>query len=331
MVQPALARTLRIAGIGAVVNQAGSCAWVACALISARIGRPSRFGQRAPGQDQRGGAVGIGRGARRRDRPVGPEGGLQRGNFFGRDFERVLVAGDRPVAALGGNRDRRDFGGEGAVFDRLFGARQGLDRIGVLFGAAELIGLRRRLAEIAHRAAAFIGVFEAVEQHMVDDAVMAHAIAAARLGEQIGRVRHRFHAAGDDDLGRSRQNEIMGEHGRLHAGAADLVDGGRARGVGQSGASGRLARGRLALAGRQDAAHQRLVDALRRELGAFERGADHMGAERRRGKPAQFAEEPAERRAHGGDDDDGIGVGHGIAPRVSTPAFEACAGALFIA
>src|SRR6202035_5865186 len=40
--QPALARTLRIAGIGAVVNQAGSCEWVACALISARIGRPSR-------------------------------------------------------------------------------------------------------------------------------------------------------------------------------------------------------------------------------------------------------------------------------------------------
>ena len=40
--QPALSRSLRIAGIGAVVNQAGSWLWVACALISARIGRPSR-------------------------------------------------------------------------------------------------------------------------------------------------------------------------------------------------------------------------------------------------------------------------------------------------
>ena len=34
--------SLRIAGIGAVVYQAGSCEWVACPLISARIGRPSR-------------------------------------------------------------------------------------------------------------------------------------------------------------------------------------------------------------------------------------------------------------------------------------------------
>ncbi|MNV78687.1 hypothetical protein D3C71_1721920 [compost metagenome] len=39
--QPARSSTLLIAPTGAVVNQAGAWAWLAWALISARIGRPS--------------------------------------------------------------------------------------------------------------------------------------------------------------------------------------------------------------------------------------------------------------------------------------------------
>src|SRR6201986_1907373 len=43
-----------------------------------------------------------------------------------------------------------------------------------------------------------------------------------------------------------------------------------------------------------------------RDPGARERAPDHMRAEVRRRKPRQFPEEAAERRAHGGDDDNRI-------------------------
>jgi hypothetical protein len=93
----------------------------------------------------------------------------------------MLVIGDDAWARLFRERDRRDFGLEGAAFHRLAGARQRLHRVFVLVGAGELIGLRGCLAEIAHRAAGFVGVLQAIHHHVIDDAVMAGAIAAARL------------------------------------------------------------------------------------------------------------------------------------------------------
>ena len=102
----------------------------------------------------------------------------------------------------------------------------------------------------------------------------------------------------------------MRQHGGLHARAADLVDGGGAGGVGQAGAAGGLAGGRLALAGGQDAAHQHLVDTLGRQGGTVERGADRVRAQSGGGNAGELALEAAERRARGGDDDDRIGDGH---------------------
>ncbi len=49
------------------------------------------------------------------------------------------------------------------------------------WSAGEPIGLRGGLAEVAHRAAGLVGVFQAVHHHVVDDPVMPGAIAAARL------------------------------------------------------------------------------------------------------------------------------------------------------
>ena len=68
------------------------------------------------------------------------------------------------------------------------GAGQRLDGEGVLVGARELIALGRRLAEIAHAAARLVGVLEAVEQHVIEDAVVAGPVAAARLGQQVGAL-----------------------------------------------------------------------------------------------------------------------------------------------
>ena len=203
--QPTLSSSLRIAGIGAVVNHGGSWLWVAWPLISARIGRPSRSASDRRARIQRSGAVGIRRRGGRRDGAVGAEGRLQSRDLRGIDLQRMLVIVDDARTGLSGDGDRRDLGLEGAALDRLAGAGQRLDRIGVLVGAGELIGLSGGLAEIAHRAAGLVGVFKAVHHHVIDDAVVADAIAAARLGQQIGRVGHALHAAGDARSRRSRR------------------------------------------------------------------------------------------------------------------------------
>ena len=107
---------------------------------------------------------------------------------------------------------------------------------------------------------------------MVDGAAMAHAVAGARAVEQIGRVAHALHAAGDDDIRRARAQKVVGDHGRLHARAAHLVDRRRARREGQPRADRRLTRRRLTLARRQHAAHQDFVDAVGGDPGPLDRG-----------------------------------------------------------
>jgi hypothetical protein len=146
---------------------------------------------------------------------------------------------------------------------------------------------------------------------VIDDPVMAGAITAARLGQQIGRIAHALHTTGQHDFGRAGIDDVVSQHGRLHAGAADLVDRGGAGGVRKSGAARGLARRGLALSGRQHVAHEDLVNALRRQFSPLQRGSDHVRAELVRAEGGQLAHEPAKRRAGGGKDDDGIGAcGH---------------------
>ena len=106
-------------------------------------------------------------------------------------------------------------------------------------------------------------------------------------------------------------DDVVRQHGRLHAGAAHLVDRRGAGGVGQSGAARGLPRRSLALTGRQHIAHENLVNAFRRQFRPLQRGADDVTTELVRADGRQFTHEPAERRAGGGKDDDGIGAcGH---------------------
>ena len=83
---------------------------------------------------------------------------------------------------------------------RAFERAQG---VGVLRLAGELIGLGAILGEGPHQPALVVGVLQPVEKHGVDDAAVAHAVAGARAFEQIGRVAHALHAAGDDDIRRA--------------------------------------------------------------------------------------------------------------------------------
>jgi hypothetical protein len=104
------------------------------------------------------------------------------------------------------------------------------------------------------------------------------------------------------------------QHGRLHAGTTDLVDGGGAGGIRQLGAARRLPRRGLALTGRKHVTHENLVDPLRGEFCALQRRADHVRAKFMSGQRRQVAHEAAERGAGGGEDDDGIVGGHGGSP-----------------
>ena len=64
-------------------------------------------------------------------------------------------------------------------------------------------------------------------------------------GEQVGRVGHGLHPAGDEAVGVPRADRLGGEHHGLEPGAADLVDGHAPHLVGDAGAPGRLAGGVL--------------------------------------------------------------------------------------
>jgi hypothetical protein len=117
---------------------------------------------------------------------------------------------------------------------------------------------------------------------MVEQAIVTRAIAAARLGEEIRRPAHRFHAAGDDYVCASRGDQVVGEHRCFHARAADLVDRRSAGGVGQPRAAHRLSRRRLSLARLEHVAHENFIDVLRLHPSPRHRRLDGVRAERMR-------------------------------------------------
>ena len=92
-------------------------------------------------------------------------------------------------------------------------------------------------------------------------------------GQQVGRLAHRLHAAGDRESEVAGADRLVGEPDRAHARGADLVD--RLRGdlARDPGLDLRLARGDLALAGLQHLAVDHLLDLVGLDLGALERGA----------------------------------------------------------
>ena len=158
---------------------------------------------------------------------------------------------------------------------------------------AQLVAAQRPAVEVGPRHLELVGdlagllehllaaerVAQAVVDHRVDRLGVAHAEAEARLLEQVRRVAHRLHAAGDADVEVAGADRGVEDPGRAHAGRADLVD--RLRGdlLRDAGLDLRLARGDLALAGLQDLAHDDVLDLLGGDVGALERGLDREPAE----------------------------------------------------
>ena len=69
----------------------------------------------------------------------------------------------------------------------------------------------------------------------------AHAVAAANALQDVGSVRHAFHTTGNHDVVAAGFDQIVGEHGGFHAGAAELIDGGSSSVIRQAGLAHSLA------------------------------------------------------------------------------------------
>ena len=140
------------------------------------------------------------------------------------------------------------------------------------------------------------GAEQAVVHHRVDQGTVAHAVALTGLGQQVGRLGHRLHAAGHDDVGLARLDVEIGEVDGVDAREAHLVDGGGRDAERDAGVDRRLAGCHLAGAGQQHLAHEDVVDLLGREPGPLERGRDGEAAELGRLEPGERTRELADGR-----------------------------------
>ena len=206
------------------------------------------------------------------------ERGLQAGDLVQVGIERLLVVFDHDFALAGLDGHRDDFAGQRAVLDGGLGALERLDGVGVhLFtGQAVLVG--RVLGKGAHQAAGAC-VFQTIKEHVVLDLAMTHAQTAAGLLNNVRRVGHALHAAGNHDAVAAGLERVVGLHHGFHAGAAQLVDSRAASRRWQACVQARLAGRALLQAGGQDAAHNDLVDVSGGYAGTGNRFTDADGAQ----------------------------------------------------
>ncbi len=196
-----------------------------------------------------------------------------------------------------------------AVLDRLLGAGGGRNGEGILGLATEAIGLGAIFGEGAHQPTFVVGVFQAVEEHVVEHPAMAHPVTAAGPIEQVRRVGHAFHAAGHHHFGAAGDEHVMGEDRRFHARATHLVERGAAGRLVEAGTQRGLTRRCLAQAGGEHATEQHFFNRVGCDAGTLHGGLDGGGTQLRGAEAFQFALEAAHGCTDGADDDNRI-VGH---------------------
>ena len=153
----------------------------------------------------------------------------------------------------------------------------------------------------AHQAV-LVSILQSIEEHVILHLAMAHAVAATRLGQQVGRIGHALHAAGHDNVRPTERDLIGTDHHRLHAGAADLGNGRARHRVWNAGMDGGLPCGRLPQPGGEYIAHQRFIHRFGRDARTFHRGTDGGRTKIGGGDTGQFPLKAPHRRACGGED-----------------------------
>ena len=108
------------------------------------------------------------------------------------------------------------------------------------------------------------GTPEAIMHNRVDDFSIAHAVACASFGQQIGCITHTFHAAGHKGLFVACTDGLGGKHNSFQTRATDFVDGKGGNIHGKARVNGSLPSRCLANASRDDIAHDDFVNSIRR-------------------------------------------------------------------
>ena len=187
---------------GAIMTHLGSTPLTAWATMRAMGVLPSRCARAFAGDDERRGAVIGARGVACGDGAVFFEGGLELGQSFkGSVFARRFVRLDHDGVAL----FLRDFHGHN-LFDSTkqdLMAPMALRWLSkaklVLLLARDVVFFGYQLAGHAH-VEVFVRVPQAIDDHRVEQFLIAEAIAGARTGEQVRTIGHGLHAAGDHDF-----------------------------------------------------------------------------------------------------------------------------------
>ena len=136
-----------------------------------------------------------------------------------------------------------------------------LERELILLLARDFVFLCDEFAGVAH-VEVFVDVPQAIIDHRVEDFRIAEAEAGARAFQQVRAIRHRFHAAGNDDFGFSERDALRGQRDGFEAGAANFVDRHRCDARIEAAAESRLARGILSQTCLDDIAHDGFVHLL---------------------------------------------------------------------
>ncbi len=212
---------------------------------------------------------------------------------------------DDRVALAALDRDRRDLVLEAARGARLLRLVLRRDREAVLGGAADLILLGQVLGGDAH-VIAVEGVPQAIDDHCVDQAEIAHLGAAPQV-LRVGGHRHALLPAGDHDRRVAIGDRLAGEHDGPQTRSAHLVDAPGGYLLGNAGGHRGLTGGVLALSGSKHLAEDDFRHFLSGDAGLRHRGLDRNAAELVRRGCAERAHEAADGRALRRGDDD---VGH---------------------
>src|SRR6185437_292903 len=287
---------LRLLGMARLRQDAGDRLQAACGR---GLGASEHECRRAVGD--RGGAGG-------RHGAVLAEGGLERRDPADVAGARGLIAGDDRLAFAALDGHGGDFRVELARVHRPQRAAHRLCGESILVLPAEVILARGRIGEAAHELA-IEGALQPVVEHVVEHLAVTQAITAARLGQEVGRIRHGLEAAGEHQARTAGADLVGGHHHGLQPRAAHLVDGGGGDGERDPGREGRLAGRRLAEAGRQYAAEDHFLHVRAPDAGGLDGGRGRGGAELRRRYRREDTLERADRGAPGREDDD-FGLRH---------------------
>src|SRR3989442_1364953 len=163
-----------------------------------------------------------------------------------------------------------------------------VQRVFILTFAAHMIAFGNDFTCVSH-VEVFIRIPETVMNHGVDDRVVTEAITLAGAGQQVGRICHALHAAGNDNFRVAGLNTLRRKPDGLQSGAANLVYGHRGnirqKTAAESGLPGRI----LAQSRRDNVAQDDFVNLLWCQAGALNSRFHNKCAKLRRAHRFQSA------------------------------------------